>query len=397
MIKPRVAFYLSGYEKGGAANSIALLIENIDRKQFDIFLIFNEAGHYYDRLKAYDNHKVLLNVKKPLPMQIIQGDKWKHNKFAMIQNIGWFLKTIFKLRKSLKKYKIDIVHSNGGYISLIAGCASLLMKTKSVWHLRGIMSKNVSWGIFQGYLGFFAALITDRFIGISKIVVENMPNSWKKKAIVIYNGIDINKLSISKDINWFRHKLNLMENVFLVGIVGSIIPVKGHKILLDAANIICHNNKNIKFIIIGSSPESAKNFEWQLKELEHKYNLSESIFWLGNIPNAALYLGGLNVLVSATLPPGEGFGLTIVEAMCQGVPVISTSCGAAPELIPENNAGIIIKPEDHIGLTEAILELYTNKEKCKTFQCYAKKWAEENFNISDTVNKLQNLYNNMLI
>ncbi len=394
--KVKIAFYLSGHEGGGAGYSTAALIKALSRNEFEVHVLCNEDGQYCEKLRSVADNVTVLGVGGPRQMQVIEVEKWRHSKLAIIGNIGWFGKAVMKLGRFLKEYDIDIVHSNGGNLSLIAGLAAKKAGIKSVWHRRGLLSKNVPMGIFLGPLGIVAAMCTDQFIGISQSVVDSMPKSWQKKAAVVYNGIDFAELDTKSDTGWLRRKLGIADDSLVVGTVGSVVPIKGHKDFIEAANILHKGFPDALFVAIGGAPESSRDYQKQLYKLADSYGLCECFKWMGNVPGVNRYLGGLDVLVSATVPPGEGFGLTVVEAMGQGVPVVATSCGASKELIPDGKGGLIVEANQPEKIAQAVSKLLSDKELYRRMARLGQKWSRQNFDIKITAAKVEKLYHKLL-
>ena len=394
--RAKIAFYLSGHEKGGSSYSTAMLIKNLYRDAFETLTICNEKGIYYDSIKAYSDHVCVLGIGKPRQMQIIQGKNWRYNKLAVMSNLRWFIQPIRILIKLFKQNNIDIVHSNGGYLGLIAGLAAKASGVKSIWHCRGLLSDNVPARLFLGPLGFLAAKCTDCFIGISRAVVNSMPLGWRNKAVVVYNGIDFCDLDSKADPLFLRDHIRMRNKESIIGIAGSIIPIKGHTDFIETAKLLRANYPNALFVIIGSAPKSSEAYYRQLHGLVESYGLGDSFQWMGNIPNARQYLGGLDVLVSCTIPPGEGFGLTLIEAMGQGVPVVVTSCGASLELVRDGKSGFIVPPKQPAKMSEAVANLLKNQDLRKKMGSYAQTWSRGTFHIKKTSRNVERIYNELL-
>jgi len=392
----KVAFFLSGQEGGGLAVETKLLCKNLDRNYFKVVGIFCSPGPYFKEADLGLDQLVLTDIGLPRQMQIIEGDKWRHSKWAMIKNLGWFTRAVIKLSNFLKKNNVELVHSNGGYLNLIADIAAKKAGAKSIWHLRGLFSQDVPMRIYGGPLGAIISLCTDQFVGISRSVVDSMPALWKKKAVLVYDGIDFDELDAKSDDTWLRNQLGIEKDRPVIGTVGLVVPIKGHRDFIEMVNIVHKNLPEALFIVIGSPVKASADYAEQMHDLVNLYGLGDCFRWMGDVAGASRYLGGLDILVSATVPPGEGFGLTMVEAMGQGVPVVATCCGAGPELVPDGKAGFIVAANSPEKLAEAILKLLGNKNLCKQMGEYGRKWSRKTFDIKITTDKVEQLYLKLL-
>jgi glycosyltransferase involved in cell wall biosynthesis len=248
--------------------------------------------------------------------------------------------------------------------------------------------------VFLGPLGRVAYYTTDTFIGISKSVVKSMPKYWQRKAEVVYNGIDFQSLDKDLDVEYFRRVYKVDKTVFLVGIVGSLVPIKGHKDFIEMASILSTRFSKIHFVVIGDAPEVSGSYKLELLNLCEEKGLNQSFYWTGKLENASRYIGGLDVLASATQPPGEGFGLTLIEAMGQGVPVVSYNNGAEGELVLDGETGFLV--DSPKVAAEKVLQLLADDELYKTLSDNAKIRARELFSISNTVKKVEKVYSILL-
>ena len=133
-------------------------------------------------------------------------------------------------------------------------------------------------------------------------------------------------------------------------------PLKGLDYLLHAVALV-KRKRNVKLTVVGTPKENGK-----IKHLVKMLGVHECVTFTGRIRNEdfARYYAEAAMAVIPSLY--EGFGMPAGEAMACGVPVISTSGGALPEVV--GDAGIIVPPADTQALEKAILSLLDDQEKC---------------------------------
>ncbi|MDE5976469.1 MAG: glycosyltransferase family 4 protein, partial [Muribaculaceae bacterium] len=100
----------------------------------------------------------------------------------------------------------------------------------------------------------------------------------------------------------------------------------------------------------------SKEYQESLLKLAADLGVTEKIDWIGFIPDVYEEVRKADICVAPSRAR-ESFGLTVIEAMSQGRPVVTTDNGAQPEIITDGKDGLLIRPEDENFLAEAIRKL----------------------------------------
>ena len=186
------------------------------------------------------------------------------------------------------------------------------------------------------------------------------------KIQTIYNGIDLEKFTRKKTLSVSRKSFDFSEDDFVIVYSGRINNEKGISELIDAM-IQLKKMPKIKLMILGSSFfDNTKNEDAFIQSLKDKAKrVDKKIVFTGfisydQVPNY-LQLADVAVLPSMW---DEPFGLTIVEAMAVGLPLITTRSGGIPEIC-EGVATLVERNNIVNNLTEAILSIYKHPAKRK--------------------------------
>lgn len=197
------------------------------------------------------------------------------------------------------------------------------------------------------------------------------------KIQTVYNGIDIRRFSTKKNTETSRKAIGFSENDFVIVYSGRINKDKGVSELIDAM-LQLQERPNIKLMILGSSffndAKDVDAFTYNLKNKAEK--IKDRIVFTGFIPYCQVpdYLQIADIAVLPSMWE-EPFGLTIVEAMAAGRPLITTRSGGIPEIC-ENVSTIVERTDIVNNLTSAILDLYGNPEKRKQMSAAALERAK---------------------
>ena len=211
------------------------------------------------------------------------------------------------------------------------------------------------------------------FNGLTKILtcsnyIKNRVStiSPSLKIQTLYNAIDIKRFHPKDHPSIIRKDIGLSQNDFVMVYSGRVNKDKGVSELIDAMHLL-KNNNNIKLMIIGGTfYGNANNEDDFVRTLKEKAKfLKDRIVFTGfvsyeKIPDY-LQLADIAVLPSMWEEP---FGLTIVEALAAGVPLITTRSGGIPEIC-EGVATIVERTDIVNNLASAILDLYGHPEKRK--------------------------------
>lgn len=149
------------------------------------------------------------------------------------------------------------------------------------------------------------------------------------KIKIIHHGMDENYITNSKPelISEFSKKYNLSGKI-VIGIISRYVEIKGYKGIIEAANIICKQNKNVVFIGIGDGHQ--KN---ELQEQINKYELQENFILTGKIQYDLIPASYKNMDIFLHNSINEAFGFVFPEAMFNKVPIVSTNVGAVRDVL----------------------------------------------------------------
>jgi glycosyltransferase involved in cell wall biosynthesis len=143
------------------------------------------------------------------------------------------------------------------------------------------------------------------------------------------------------------------------------------KFIEDALADHCENG-SVQQDWVGEGPE-----EPQLRRLTRELDLVKHVTYAHlNVPHERLLE---DAAVYVQTPREQGFGAAVLEAMAWGLPVVATSVGGLIPLVREGVTGYLIKPGDHEGLAERILEILQDDATRLKFGENARLWVGERF------------------
>lgn len=174
-----------------------------------------------------------------------------------------------------------------------------------------------------------------------------------------------------------------------LGTVGRLYNPKGHKYLVEAMKVLSASHGNIHLKIIGEG-----ELGQSLGSLIHKHGLNHCVQLCGNLPHNTDLYQGLDIYVQPSV--SEGCGISVLEAMGTGVPVIASDIDGIRELINTGESGILVPPKDPVALAQAIDYLITNRDKALELGEAGQKRACENFSAKVFIDAMSRIYKAMV-
>ncbi|MEK7635659.1 MAG: glycosyltransferase [Patescibacteria group bacterium] len=212
-----------------------------------------------------------------------------------------------------------------------------------------------------------------------------------KKAMIIPNSIDVGdkKKIVSGS---FRKKFKISDSAKIVLFMGRLHKIKGLDILISAFSEIVKKEPNLVLVLAGPDDEGyGKNLKSQILNLKIDDKVLFTGMLIGDDKIAAYRESDVFVLPSYS----ENFGMSVVEAMAIGLPVVITKgVGISPN-VERVGAGIVIK-KDEKQLTAAILKILNNSELAKKMGGNGRKLVETEFSSDKVAKKFIKEYNEMI-
>ncbi len=213
---------------------------------------------------------------------------------------------------------------------------------------------------------------------------------------VIPHGIDTVVFSPSADVSATRAALGLPRGGQLIGCIGRVRPSKGTDLFVTAAIDLCLRHKDLRALVLGLATPKDQNFLRGLKDRVRNAGLKERILFIDKVPFSAIadVFRALDVYVAPQR--WEGFGLTPLESMACGVPVVATDVGAYSSMIIDGKTGFIVAPGSHLLIRDAVDTLLVNPDRRLEFGIAARADVAARFDIDQEARALVQLYRRLL-
>lgn len=308
----------------------------------------------------------------------------------------------FKLFKLIRARRINLVHINDVRGAVLAGPAAWLARRPVVAHLRGE----------QGFSGVPVRLyewISTRITAVCEAIIgTSLSPSARRKAVVVYNGTqDI--AGPGEGVPWLRHLR--ARGVVIACCFASIVPFKGHHHLLEAVAELNRRGwrGRVAFFCVGDFYEGYEAYHRWLLERKRALDLGNVTFtgWqsdpfsfyrsadltlLSTVREEQLTYNGQTV----SLRSHEGFPRTNLEAMCFGLPVVSTDVAGVREQVKEGITGYVVSPSDPNALADALERLLTDPEQRQRMGLAGRERVLQEFSTQRYVEGVVSVYRRLM-
>lgn len=367
--RPRILTLLVGFGVGGAEQLVLDTAPRLRARGFDLrAAALKGPGPLLPELEAAGVPGVALGARH-------RGD----------------LAVLLRLAALLRSERIDLLHSHLFFANLAGRIAGRLAGVPVI--LSGQHDTDVWMRPHHRLIERLTARLADRVITCSEAV-----RAWEidvigqpaAKVTTLRNAIVPPAEPGEAERRAARASLGAAPDDLVVGTLGRLDePKKGLQFFIDAAAAVAARVPRARFVVAGDGPARA-----DLEARAARAGLGDRLRFAGERRDVPRLLSAYDLFVQPSL--WEGFGLTLVEAMAVGKPVVATRVGGIPEIVRHGRDGVLVPPGDVAALAGAIVELLDDPARRSAFAAEGRHRARTEFHIDRLVGETAALYRDAL-
>lgn len=283
------------------------------------------------------------------------------------------LKVIAALRKYIKEYRPDVIHTHMRYVKKICAASAFLPvkiqyqtihnDVKRIYTKKEIAEENI-----------FKRIFKVRTVCLTEAMAKDAEKIFPGKAYVLRNGIDLASYQTGER-DKYRRDFNFAADNFVIGNVGRFTTVKNQQLLIKAFDILYKQNGSYKLVFAGTG-----ELEHEMKLLAGKLGCSDGIFFLGVRDDIPSLLQMMDMFVFPSLY--EGFPVSLLEAQAAGLPCLVS------DTITEE---VLVRHQIQRLSPDASPEIWANAISKYKYYNYSPKYNIETYSldiINDQVKKM---------
>lgn len=360
----RILQICSARELGGGEKHLADLANALAKREHHVYAVVVPGSPLLGELSALPKQNIL-----ELPLR---------NSLNIL--------SAYKLARLLRDLRIEIIHA---HVARDYPLAALAVSRADPTQL--VLTRHVLFNLHKSHR--LTLRHVARVIAVSRAVSDRLRAQRifdRSQITVIHNGIDVGRFVRRREVTGDRSPGARLR----VGMIGHLAPIKGQKEFLRAAAIVCQRRDDVDFVIVGEDKSHKGENRQRLEKLIAALNLSQRVSLAGWTDDVPKLLGTLDLFVSPSR--AEPFGLSIVEAMAAGVPVLATMSEGAGEIIDPDQTGSLVPLRDVDALAKAIAELLSDPSERQRLSANAHHAVRDRFSLERMVDETEDVYREVL-
>lgn len=235
-------------------------------------------------------------------------------------------------------------------------------------------------------------LLIRRFLALSTEIADELRSIGVPEARIVRvaNGVDVRRFCPPQpgDREQLHRALGLMGKVICV-FSGRMVEEKGVFELLEVWTSVVQQIPDAQLVMLG------EGFQFdQVKQRVQELSLGGSVLLPGKTDRVDLYLQAADLFVLPTW--SEGMSNAILEAMAVGLPVITTTIGANPDVVHDRITGLLVPPKDRDQLERALLEMLNNAQIRKAMGTAGYDDVHRQYSLECVADSYMGLYDQLL-
>jgi glycosyltransferase involved in cell wall biosynthesis len=267
------------------------------------------------------------------------------------------LSAAWRLARVVKRLAPDVIHAHDPHgIAMASLALSLGASSARNGRLPALVaSRRVDFHLKGNSLSRWKHRQVDCFIAASEAIRRILLGDGvpADRTITIHEGIDVDHVLGAPAVN-VHEAFWLPRHAPVIGSVAALVPHKGQRHLVEAAQLVVREVPDARFVILGEG-ELREQLERQVRD----HHLEKHVFLPGFRTDVLGCIKGFDVFAMSSVT--EGLGTSLLDAMACSKPIVATSVGGIPEVVVDGENGLLVAPRNHAAMADAIVRLLTDE------------------------------------
>jgi glycosyltransferase involved in cell wall biosynthesis len=301
-----------------------------------------------------------------------------------------FLRDVKNFRRLIAQLQPDIIHLHGGRDSWVAAAAlygrsrPVIARTKhNIFPITGHPLNRWIYSRFFDYIICISSAV------LAQCTSRKYINPGK--LILIPSACDVDQFQAARSSRQqMREAFGFKPNNLVICMTGRLREEKGHQVLFAAAPQIVNSHPDVRFLLLGSGSLHGEFLE----SIEKTNSLKEKIVLAGFRTDVPQCLSAADIYVQPSL--SEGLGTAVLEACAAGLPVVASRSGGIPDIIINDETGLLVDVGSSHQLAEAVDRLIESPSLRERLSAGGLHRVRENYSVQALIDRTDNAYRQMI-
>jgi glycosyltransferase involved in cell wall biosynthesis len=384
---------------GGGETQARALAEGLAERGWGVSVLTRRSDAALERIEAYGP----VTVRRLPPVGSHHLKKW-----GLLLTATWAL---FRLRRSYDVVIVSGFRLLGIPAVLARRCFGkpCILKADSLGEMSGDyfaaglakLRLRPTSPPFRLFLAIRNRLLrsADRFVAISSVIASELTAGriGADRIERIPNGVDTGRFRPPDSPNLkqaLRSRLELPAEAAIAVYTGRLVSYKGLPLLLRVWREIHRGRPEALLVLVGTGGLDIHSCEKELERFVRENDLTRAVQFTGAVTNVHEYLQAADTFVLPT--ENEAFGISLIEAMASGLPVISTRVGGIKDVLRHEQNGLLVDAGDEAQLRAALLRLLEDRQLAQRIAAAARRDTESHYANERVVDLYANLIEHLL-
>lgn len=219
-------------------------------------------------------------------------------------------------------------------------------------------------------------------------------NPFRRKVAVLNPGVRLPEEPRAARRSRGRAALGIGSDIFVAGVVGRLVPEKGHATVLRAAASLCRARRACLVIVGAPPPGAPERYTAELKKLAGDLGIADRVTFVGARADMDDCLAALDVAVCAASQ--KPFSINAIEALAAGTALVAGDAAGTAEIVTPGRDALVFPAGDHEALATALLALCDDPERRSQLAEEGARTAQARFDAGMMVRKVEALYGDLV-
>lgn len=349
---------------GGVGRMIFSFCESMDKKTVSFDFL-----HYKD---VSEEEREIINKYNGIFYKV---PRYSRNPFQFYK----------KIKEFYYRHSYDVVHIHASTAMLMIYAFPVWKekKIKIVYHSHAAMVEGIGNKVLHLLFRYFVNKYSDCKIAVSKLAAQFMyGKKGMSDAVIIKNGIDINKYVFHLELRKNLRSTLSIENSFVLGHVGRFSREKNHPFIIRVFEQLHKIDTDAKLLLIGDGEDKSK-----IEKMVQEKGLLEDVIFYGTSDSVGELLCAMDCFIFPSYH--EGFSIALIEAQANGLPIIVSNAIPEEAVITDSCKSLDISADSIEIWVRAILSF--KEEKANRSLGYREILFKE-YDIMQAAKKLEKIY-----